>query len=479
MSGFSSKQVRSLRRKLDRRHVQSRECDGRTLDYVEGWFAIAEANAIFGFDGWDREMTHFERLYERNRNDRISCGYLARIRIRVRAGENVIVREGTGWGSATAALPAEAHERALKAAETDATKRALATFGNRFGLGLYDKEQNGVTPKKPNEQPAQFCLYQPDGEIFIKNLSPEGFCSGLRQLIEKIQTLPDIKGVILSNEGSLVRLRQTAPNLKSGKGIHYADILMRLANDRMSTVAIVSDSTHSTFSNASAGKEPTTEGYEPAHTNPNQLPSAASLLKPSKIAQGPRIDKSELMIGTERRFRDKTHLQFVASKPCLVCGRQPTQAHHLKFAQQRGVSLKVSDEFTVPLCALHHDACHRSGDERTWWDSQGHDPLPIATALWTDSRTGLSTTNSGPITGVLEQVPAGGDPSDLAPPEEAIATLPQPILSRADSKSDEICRPAGDWLGDVLQLEEEQICRDAVAGDEAAKVVGRREAFQG
>src|SRR5690242_9768786 len=149
MTGFSEAQVRELRRKLDRRDVHTREADNRSVDYIEGWFAISQANAIFGFDGWDREMTHFERVYERSRDNRTSCAYLARIRIRVRASETVIVREGTGWGHAATRNPAEAHELALKAAETDATKRALATFGNRFGLGLYDKEQNGVSPKKP------------------------------------------------------------------------------------------------------------------------------------------------------------------------------------------------------------------------------------------------------------------------------------------------------------------------------------------
>ena len=170
MSGFSAKQMRALRRKLDRAHVHSREVDGRSIDYVEGWFAIAQANAIFGFDGWDREMTHFERLYERVRNEKTACGYLARIRIRVRAGDAVILREGTGWGAAAAPIPAEAHERALKAAETDATKRALATFGNRFGLGLYDKEQNGVTPKKAPDAVNGLCLYQPDGGVLANNL---------------------------------------------------------------------------------------------------------------------------------------------------------------------------------------------------------------------------------------------------------------------------------------------------------------------
>ena len=115
-------------------------------------------------------------------------------------------------------------------------------------------------------------------------------------------------------------------------------------------------------------------------------PESTSLLKPSKIASGSRINKSELTIGTERRYRDKAHLQFVASQPCLVCGRQPTHAHHLTFAQKRGLAMKVSDEFTVPLCALHHDEVHRSGGESKWWSERKIEPLGTATDLWTESR---------------------------------------------------------------------------------------------
>ena len=76
-----------------------------------------------------------------------------------------------------------------------------------------------------------------------------------------------------------------------------------------------------------------------------------------------RIDKSVLAIPVARRLRDKTHLRFVAKQPCLVCGRQPCDAHHLRFAQSRGLSLKVSDEFTVPLCRAHHRELHRTGKE--------------------------------------------------------------------------------------------------------------------
>jgi hypothetical protein len=82
------------------------------------------------------------------------------------------------------------------------------------------------------------------------------------------------------------------------------------------------------------------------------------------------------------RERDRHHLRFVATQPCLVCGRSPTDAHHVKLAELRAIGRKVSDKFTVPLCRLHHRELHRRGNERVWWQSQGLDPLPIAAALW-------------------------------------------------------------------------------------------------
>jgi len=78
-------------------------------------------------------------------------------------------------------------------------------------------------------------------------------------------------------------------------------------------------------------------------------------------------------IGKPVRERDRNHLRFVASQPCLVCGRGPSDAHHIKFAEQRAMGRKSSDKFTVPICRLHHRELHRRGDERAWWDKQGID----------------------------------------------------------------------------------------------------------
>src|ERR1700674_978462 len=93
------------------------------------------------------------------------------------------------------------------------------------------------------------------------------------------------------------------------------------------------------------------------------------------------VDKSALPLSEPRRYRDRAHLEFVASQPCLVCGRQPCDAHHLRFMQPRAIGRRVSDEFAVPLCRTHHRAVHRHGDEAAWWKSAGIDAGAIAHTL--------------------------------------------------------------------------------------------------
>ncbi|MGY3408430.1 hypothetical protein ACVWZV_004543 [Bradyrhizobium sp. GM5.1] len=89
-----------------------------------------------------------------------------------------------------------------------------------------------------------------------------------------------------------------------------------------------------------------------------------------------------LAIPKPLRQRDREHLRFVAQQPCLVCGRQPCDPHHLKFAQAHGLARKVSDEFTVPLCRAHHRELHRADKEREWWSRLGIEPLEPARRLW-------------------------------------------------------------------------------------------------
>jgi hypothetical protein len=104
--------------------------------------------------------------------------------------------------------------------------------------------------------------------------------------------------------------------------------------------------------------------------------------------QHPRIEKSILALPEPRRLRDRVHLRFVAKQPCLICGRQPSDPHHLRFAQARGLGQKVSDEFAVPLCRAHHRELHRAGKEVDWWSRMGVEPLQLARSFWCASHPG-------------------------------------------------------------------------------------------
>ena len=108
-------------------------------------------------------------------------------------------------------------------------------------------------------------------------------------------------------------------------------------------------------------------------------------VEPGGTVAADGIDKSRLTHPEARRFRDKEHVKFVAKQPCLICGRRPADAHHLRFAQHRALGRKVSDEFTVPLCRGHHREAHRCGDEAAWWENTGIDPTITARSLWLET----------------------------------------------------------------------------------------------
>ena len=111
----------------------------------------------------------------------------------------------------------------------------------------------------------------------------------------------------------------------------------------------------------------------------------------------PSLGRPITSVPKENRRRSKAHLAFVRAQPCLVCQRQPCDAHHLKFAQGRALGRKVSDEFTVPVCRDHHDELHRHGDERAWWANLKILPLERAHELWEASSgtAGAGATTNG------------------------------------------------------------------------------------
>jgi hypothetical protein len=142
---------------------------------------------------------------------------------------------------------------------------------------------------------------------------------------------------------------------------------------------------------------------QPGSASPANPPLVADMLvlapdlsRPRKLP-GSRLRAEGANILTSvkpRRARDKDHLRFLAAQPCTLCGRKPCEAHHLRYAQPRALGRRVSDEFTVPLCRVHHRELHRQGDERSWWNRANIDPMPIALRFWQHTR-GIPTVPSG------------------------------------------------------------------------------------
>jgi hypothetical protein len=129
------------------------------------------------------------------------------------------------------------------------------------------------------------------------------------------------------------------------------------------------------------------DALDTSATTPTQLGADGST-NPSQLAdERPLV---HAMSVKPHRIRDRDHRRFISRQSCTVCGRQPCETHHLRFAQPRALGRRVSDEFTVPLCRVHHRELHRQGDERQWWSGFNIDPMPIALKFWYQTR-GIST----------------------------------------------------------------------------------------
>ena len=160
---FSPEVLADLRTPLDGSVVAARKQGGRNVSYVEGWWVMAEANRIFGFDGWSRETVRLEcvasserMIGKTNPVKGWSVTYIAKVKVEIctnSALRHYLVREGCGAGHGIDRDLGQAHESALKEAETDALKRALVSFGWPFGLALYDKKRVFVSGNAPAGAP--------------------------------------------------------------------------------------------------------------------------------------------------------------------------------------------------------------------------------------------------------------------------------------------------------------------------------------
>jgi hypothetical protein len=163
-----------------------------------------------------------------------------------------------------------------------------------------------------------------------------------------------------------------------------ADLVESAFRDRLSWVETLETETPVSETNDQVAAEgpnsASVAALAPFLTSEVEPPAAPVILPESVPACHGRLAAKMI------RLRDKEHCKFVTTQPCVVCGRTPSEAHHIRFAQPRALGRKVSDEYTVPVCRLHHRELHRYGDEASWWAGVTIDPLPIALDLWHLSR---------------------------------------------------------------------------------------------
>jgi len=304
--------------------------------------------------------------------------------------------------------------------ETSAPRRmgAALTYARRYALftmvGIAG-EDDLDTPDVINDQPkggveptpvlANTLRTENSGSPLVKEKLGADESAAIRaQLIRDIETLPEddlqpraiailkAKNRLSADDAKLVeqafaaRMVQQATLLEASATVDAA-------------VDVTPPESQSGSASASTVKQGRRRGRPRKTKASTEVAEASQLPSASVIADSPvppsthladatpaKIEKSELTISEPRRHRDKGHLKFVASQPCLVCGRRPADAHHLRFTQPRAMGRKVSDEFTVPLCRTHHRDNHRFGDEAAWWGRQAIDPVGTSRKLWVSTR---------------------------------------------------------------------------------------------
>lgn len=256
--------------------------------------------------------------------------------------------------------------------ETDAPHRmgAALTYARRYALfalvGIageddLDAPDALVGPPPPDAHPASVPAHGGRGRRILNQprLTPA-------QSSEVRERLMDELGALQSEESIVRWVKATLP---------VKNTLLEI------DAAVIEDAFRSRLAQSgdakSATAEPAPLSTPLSGSNDNQIANS--------VGSGTGLARPK-----ELRRRSKTHLLFVRAQPCLICKQVPSDAHHLKFAQPRALGRKVSDEFTVPLCRVHHQDLHRHGNERAWWADMNMAPLPMAKELWN-----LSLANAG------------------------------------------------------------------------------------
>lgn len=225
---FEPDQIKKLKGPLDSKNVVTREQGNQVLSYIQGWHAIDQANEIFGFDAWTRETLEMKEVRQtlgtdKWGKDQYRVGFIAKVRIT--AGG--VFRDGTGYGSGISKDLGDAYESAVKEAETDAMKRALMTFGNPFGLALYDKTQANVADVSNEPEPVQeltreqkIIASRPVGKRFEQHADSSTVLSKAKHALKLANSQAEIDHFTESNKRELGSLLDE----------HYAELVMAMGD---------------------------------------------------------------------------------------------------------------------------------------------------------------------------------------------------------------------------------------------------------
>jgi ERF superfamily len=270
--------------------------------------------------------------------------------------------------------------------------------------------QAAVVDVAPNSGPApapppasQSRAVNGTNQLVREKLSAEEFVAIRAQLIREIESLPED---VLQLQAIAILKAKNRLSADDAKQVEDA-FAARMAQQEPSVKAPTTDEPTSAQAGLISPQplQARPEAIKRPRGRPRKIKPVAEASAPSEVTFKPmvddselvlaplqadtapgKIDKSVLTISEPRRLRDKAHLKFVGSQPCLICARSPADAHHLRFTQPRAMGLKVSDEFTVPLCRTHHRDIHSFGDEIAWWERRAIDPVATARMLWISTR---------------------------------------------------------------------------------------------
>jgi hypothetical protein len=291
--------------------------------------------------------------------------------------------------------------------ETAAPHRlgAALTYARRYALFTLV----GIAGEDDLDAPGLDAKAEPDRQIGPDRRAPSGHAQAGQNSMNILRRAPPARTtrVILHTEESALqrdRLLVELAGLKSAdEAANWAHRSLPAKNTLAAADAQLVEAgfraTLAAFGDETLGEPPeATQGPVEADL-PNPDATKSSVADP----KAPGTGRAGVVAKTIR-LRDKDHRRFVSSQPCVVCGRSPADAHHLRFAQPRALGRKVSDEFTVPVCRVHHRELHQHGDEAAWWKRVKLDPLPIALRLWQRARldgtistpASVTTNESGP-----------------------------------------------------------------------------------